>query len=67
MPALHNGVEMDLMSSVMLVCAVAASLAIGVLVAYGICQVMFRAFRLHAASEGRNRERVQVGVPAEAR
>ena len=46
---------MDLMSSLMLVCAVAASLALGVLVAYGVCQGMFRAFRLHAAAEARSR------------
>jgi uncharacterized protein (DUF2062 family) len=39
---------MDPMSLLMLVCAVAASLAVGVLVAYVICQAMFRMFRLHA-------------------
>jgi len=38
------------MSSLMLVCAVLASLAFGVLVAYGICQAMFRMFRLRAES-----------------
>lgn len=32
----------------MLVCAVLASLAVGVLVAYGICVAMFRIFRMHA-------------------
>ena len=31
----------------MLVCAVLASLAVGVLVAYGICRVMFGIFRIH--------------------
>lgn len=34
--------------SVMLVCAVLASLAAGVLVAYGLCLGMFAAFRMHA-------------------
>jgi hypothetical protein len=32
----------------MLVCAVLASLAAGVLVAYGVCVGMFVAFRIHA-------------------
>lgn len=34
--------------SVMLVCAVLASLAAGVLAAYGVCVAMFGFFRLHA-------------------
>jgi hypothetical protein len=34
--------------SISLVCAVAASLALGVLVAYGICFSMFHLFRIHA-------------------
>ena len=46
-------------SSIVLVCAVLASLAVGVLVAYGICMVMFVAFRMHvrqvAASNGAGR------------
>ena len=50
---------MDLMGSLMLVCAVAASLAVGVLVAYGICQGMFRVFRLHAMSEAKSRGAAQ--------
>jgi len=41
----------------MMVCAVLASLALGVLVAYGICQVMFRLFRVHAESAARERVR----------
>jgi len=52
---------MDLMGSLMLVCAVAASLALGVLVAYGICQGMFRAFRLHAMAEAKSRAVPQLG------
>ena len=43
------------MDTVMLMCAVLASLALGVLVAYGLCQTMFRAFRVHAVSAARNR------------
>jgi uncharacterized protein (DUF2062 family) len=43
------------MGMLMLVCAVLASLALGVLVAYGICQAMFRVFRVHAQSAARSR------------
>ena len=43
------------MASLMLVCAVFASLALGVLVAYGICQAMFRIFRVHTLSAARQR------------
>ena len=32
----------------MLVCAVLMSLAVGVLVAYGVCLAMFEVFRMHA-------------------
>ena len=42
-------------SSLMMVCAVLASLALGVLVAYGICLAMFRVFRVHAESAARGR------------
>lgn len=34
--------------SILLLCAVAASLAIGVLLAYGICLAMFHLFSIHA-------------------
>ncbi len=36
------------MGSVMLVAAVMASLAVGVLVAYGVCYGMFQVFRIHS-------------------
>ena len=36
------------MTSIVLVCAVLASLAVGVLVAYGVCISMFRVFQMHA-------------------
>jgi hypothetical protein len=39
---------MQLSDSIVLVCAVFASLASGVLVAYGLCQAMFGLFRIHA-------------------
>ncbi len=35
-------------SSIVLVCAVLASLAAGVLLAYGVCQAMFALFHTHA-------------------
>ncbi|MDW5264518.1 MULTISPECIES: hypothetical protein [Acidobacteriaceae] len=35
-------------SSIMLICAVLASLATGVLAAYGVCIAMFNIFRIHA-------------------
>ena len=51
------------MVSLMLVCAVAASLAFGVLVAYGICLVMFRIFRVHATAVAKERGAgVQVAI-----
>ena len=40
--------ESPVSDSVMLVCAVLASLAAGVLVAYGACLAMFGLFRTHA-------------------
>ena len=43
----------------MLMCAVLASLALGVLVAYGICQAMFRMFRVHAVNAARSRVATQ--------
>jgi hypothetical protein len=42
------GLEMLVTSSIVLVAAVLASLAAGVLVAYGVCIAMFRVFRIHA-------------------
>ena len=35
------------MTSIVLVCAVLASLAVGVLVAYGVCMAMFGVFQMH--------------------
>ncbi len=39
----------------MLIAAVLASLALGVLVAYGVCQAMFRIFRVHSMSIAKER------------
>ena len=57
--------EVVVMSSLMLICAVAASLAFGVLVAYGVCQVMFRMFRVHATAVARERGAAAVRVAIE--
>jgi len=43
------------MSTLMVIGAVAASLALGVLAAYGICQAMFRVFRVHSLAAARER------------
>jgi hypothetical protein len=45
----------------MMVGAVLVSLALGVLVAYGICMAMFRAFRVHAESAARQRVQTASG------
>lgn len=37
-----------LISSIMLICAVLASLAVGVLLAHGVCVALFAMFRTHA-------------------
>jgi hypothetical protein len=44
-----------LSASLMLICAVLVSLALGVLVAYGLCQLMFRVFYVHSISAARQR------------
>jgi uncharacterized protein (DUF2062 family) len=49
----------------MLVCAVFASLAVGVLASYGICQGMFRAFRVHSQSAAKSRAMAQARVAVE--
>jgi hypothetical protein len=54
--------EAGVMVSLMLVGAVVASLALGVLVAYGVCQVMFRIFRVHATAIANERVGASAGV-----
>jgi ABC-type glycerol-3-phosphate transport system permease component len=43
-------------SSIVLISAVLASLAVGVLAAYGICMTMFRLFRIHARQVAAERQ-----------
>ena len=50
----------------MLICAVLASLGMGVLVAYGVCVVMFRVFRLHARQVAAEKVAGQVGANPQA-
>lgn len=49
-------------SSIVLISAVLASLATGVLVAYGICMTMFRLFRIHARQVAAERQARSVVV-----
>ncbi len=41
------------MLMLLLVCASLAALALGVLIAYAVCQLLFRVFRHHVASHSR--------------
>jgi hypothetical protein len=41
-------------SSIVLICAVLASLGLGVLVAYGVCMAMFRIFQMHVRQVAEN-------------
>jgi hypothetical protein len=43
-------------SSIVLISAVLASLALGVLTAHGICVTMFRVFRMHAKQVAAERQ-----------
>ena len=43
------------MTTVVLMCAVLASLAGGVLLAYGICTAMFNMFRIHSIQAAQQR------------
>lgn len=43
------------MNGLLLIGAVLASLAVGVLMAYGLCLGMFRVFRLHSISAAKQR------------
>ena len=47
--------------SIVLVSAVLASLAAGVLIAYGVCLGMFRVFQMHAAQVEVKSERLAAG------
>ncbi len=51
--------------SLLLICAVLASLAAGVLVAYGICLGMFWVFRIHAEQVALARREIAVRAVVE--
>lgn len=53
----------DVMNLLMLVCATLASLAFGVLVAYGICRAAFMLLRQHAGSLAAQRAKAQIVAP----
>ena len=53
------------MTSIVLVCAVLASLAVGVLVAYGVCITMFRMFQIHAEQVAAEKLSRSVVAPAQ--
>ncbi|MGI4756140.1 MAG: hypothetical protein ACRYGF_04740 [Janthinobacterium lividum] len=57
------------MTSVVLLCAVLASLAGGVLLAYGLCDAMFHVFRIHSiqAAQQRAATRAEEQLVASAR
>jgi hypothetical protein len=50
-------------SSIVLISAVLASLAVGVLAAHGICVTMFRLFRIHARQVAAERQAQTVVAP----
>jgi uncharacterized protein (DUF2062 family) len=52
-------------TSIMLICAVLASLALGVLVAYGVCMAMFRAFQIHVRQVAAGNESRRVVASAQ--
>ncbi|MGA8110253.1 MAG: hypothetical protein WBD46_15640 [Acidobacteriaceae bacterium] len=50
--------------TLMLICATFASLAFGVLLAYGICRVAFTLFRQHAGQVAAQRAKARIVAPA---
>jgi hypothetical protein len=58
--------ESQMMNSLMLIGAIFASLALGVLGAYGICQLIFRIFLIHAKSTARRVQASNVRINAES-
>lgn len=46
----RSKVMQELMSTILLICAALASLALGVMLAYGLCRGAFAVFRIHAKS-----------------
>ena len=54
---MHNA-----MNFLMLLCAILASLAFGVLVAYGVCRTAFRVLRIHAGQVAAQRAKANAQV-----
>ena len=54
---MHNAVNF-----LMLLCAILASLAFGVLVAYGVCRTAFRVLRIHAGQVAAERAKANAQV-----
>ncbi|MGH9595308.1 MAG: hypothetical protein ACRD3K_00780 [Edaphobacter sp.] len=53
-------------TSIVLVCAVLASLAVGVLMAYGVCMAMFGVFRMHVRQVAAGNAVSRVVAPPQA-
>lgn len=54
-----EGTMQDLMNTILLICAAAAAMGFGVLLAYASCKAMFAAFRIHARSHQNEAARVK--------
>lgn len=52
----------DAINFLMLVCAALASLAFGVLLAYGVCRVAFATFRIHAGQVAAAKAKAQIAA-----
>jgi hypothetical protein len=59
----NEGVDVSL--TIMLVCAVLASLGAGVLLAYGVCVAMFHVFRMHVSQLAAEETAGRVAIPAQ--
>ena len=53
----------EAVNTLMLICAALASLAFGVLVAYGVCRMAFARLRQHAGSVAAQRAKAQMVPP----
>jgi hypothetical protein len=56
----------DVLNMLMLVAATAASLAFGVLLAYGVCRASFAALRQHAGMVAAERAKAQIAPVSQA-
>ena len=54
-------------SSIVLICAVLASLAVGVLLAYGVCMAMFGVFQMHVKQVAAGNRSRGVAEPAQVK